>query len=31
MDAVRWWRFRPYRAHGEPVPVQTSLAIEFRP
>ncbi len=31
MDAVRWWRFRPYRAQGEPVPVETSLAIEFRP
>jgi TonB family protein len=31
MDAVRWWRFRPYRAQGEPAPVETSLAIEFRP
>jgi TonB family protein len=31
MDAVRWWRFRPYRTQGEPVPVETSLAIEFRP
>ena len=31
MDAVRWWRFRPYRSQGEPVPVETSLAIEFRP
>jgi TonB family protein len=31
MDAVRWWRFRPYLTHGEPVPVQTSFAIEFRP
>ena len=31
MDAVRWWRFRPYRVQGEPVAVSTSLAIEFRP
>jgi TonB family protein len=31
MDAVRWWRFRPYRVQGDPVPVVTSLAIEFRP
>jgi TonB family protein len=31
MDAVRWWRFRPYITQGEAVPVQTSLAIEFRP
>jgi TonB family protein len=31
MDAVRWWRFRPYRVQGEPMPVETSLAIEFRP
>ncbi len=31
MDAVRWWRFRPYRVQGEPTPVETSLAIEFRP
>jgi protein TonB len=31
MDAVRWWRFRPYRVQGEVAPVETSLAIEFRP
>jgi protein TonB len=31
MDAVRWWRFRPYRVQGEAEPVETSLAIEFRP
>ena len=31
MDAVRWWRFRPYRVQGEPAPVETSLTIEFRP
>jgi len=31
MDAVRWWRFRPYRVKGEPAPVETTIAIEFRP
>jgi protein TonB len=31
MDAVRWWKFRPYRIQGEPAPVVTSLAVEFRP
>jgi TonB family protein len=31
VDAVKWWRFRPYLVNGEPVEVQTELAIEFRP
>lgn len=31
MDAARWWRFRPYRVRGEPVSVETTLSIEFRP
>jgi TonB family protein len=31
MDAARWWRFRPYRARGEPVAVETSLAVEVHP
>jgi protein TonB len=31
MDAARWWRFRPYRVNGEPVTVETTLAVEFRP
>ncbi len=31
MDAVRWWRFRPYRVQGQPESVVSSLAIEFRP
>lgn len=30
MDAVRWWRFEPYRRNGEPVDVETTLAIEFQ-
>jgi TonB family protein len=31
MDAARWWRFRPYRVHGEAAPVETTLSIEFHP
>jgi len=31
VDAVKWWRFRPYLVNGEPVEVETQLAIEFRP
>jgi TonB family protein len=31
LDAVKWWRFRPYLVDGEPVEVETELAIEFRP
>jgi Gram-negative bacterial TonB protein C-terminal/PilZ domain len=30
MDAVRWWRFEPYRKNGEPVDVETTLAIDFQ-
>jgi hypothetical protein len=30
MDAVRWWRFEPYRKNSEPVDVETTLAIEFQ-
>jgi protein TonB len=31
MDAARWWRFRPYRAQGNPATVETTLSIEFHP
>ena len=31
MDAARWWRFRPYRVHGEAAPVETTLSVEFHP
>jgi TonB family protein len=31
MDAARWWRFRPYRVHGEAASVETTLSIEFHP
>jgi TonB family protein len=31
MDAMRWWRFEPYRVNGEPVAVETTVAVEFKP
>jgi TonB family protein len=30
-NAVRWWRFHPYVVNGEPVTVETTLTVEFRP
>jgi len=31
IEAVRWWRFHPYRINGKAVDVETTLAIEFPP
>lgn len=31
MDALRWWKFEPYRINGEPVVVETTVAVEFKP
>jgi TonB family protein len=31
MDALRWWRFEPYRVDGQPVVVETTVAVEFKP
>ena len=31
MDALRWWRFEPYRVDGEPTVVETTVAVEFKP
>jgi TonB family protein len=31
MDAMRWWRFEPYRVEGKPVVVETTVAMEFKP
>jgi TonB family protein len=28
--ALRWWKFQPYRMNGEPVVVETRLAVEFK-
>jgi TonB family protein len=30
MDALRWWKFEPYRLNGEPAVVETTVAVEFR-
>lgn len=30
MDAMRWWKFEPYRINGEPGAVETTVAIEFK-
>jgi len=31
MDALRWWRFKPYRVDGQPAEVETTVAVEFKP
>ena len=31
MEALRWWRFEPYRLDGKPVVVKTTVAMEFKP
>lgn len=30
-DALRWWKFEPYRVNGEPEVVETTMAVEFKP
>ena len=30
MDALRWWKFEPYRINGEPTLVETTVAVEFK-
>lgn len=30
MDALRWWKFEPYRLNGVPATVETTLAVEFK-
>lgn len=30
MDALRWWKFTPYRVNGEPAIVETTVAVEFK-
>jgi len=30
VDAVKWWRFQPYLANGQPAPVKTTLAVDFQ-
>jgi protein TonB len=31
MEAMRWWRFEPYLVEGQPVVVETTVAMEFKP
>jgi TonB family protein len=31
MDAMRWWKFEPYRVDGQPLVVETTVAMEFKP
>jgi TonB family protein len=31
VDAVKWWRFRPYDVNGEPIDVETTIAVGFPP
>ena len=31
LDAVRGWRFEPYRIRGKPVDVETTLTVQFGP
>jgi TonB family protein len=30
IDALRWWKFEPYRINGEPAVVETTVAVEFK-
>ena len=30
VDALRWWKFDPYRVKGEPVIVESTVAVEFK-
>jgi TonB family protein len=30
-EAMRWWRFEPYRVDGNPEVVETTVAVEFKP
>lgn len=30
MDALRWWKFAPYRLNGAPAVVETTVAVEFK-
>jgi TonB family protein len=31
VDAMRWWRFEPYKVDGKPAVVETTVAVEFKP
>jgi hypothetical protein len=29
MDSVQWWKFEPYQVNGQPVEVETTIALNF--
>ncbi len=31
VDALRWWKFEPYRVGGKAVTAETTVAVEFKP
>jgi TonB family protein len=31
VEALRWWRFKPYLINGRPAVVETRIAVEFKP
>src|ERR1700722_5485581 len=31
VDAMRWWRFEPYKVDGKPAIAETTIAVEFNP
>jgi TonB family protein len=31
MEALRWWRFEPYKVDGKAVVAETTVAVEFKP
>jgi TonB family protein len=31
VDALRWWKFEPYRVDGKAVTAETTVAVEFKP
>jgi TonB family protein len=30
VDAVKWWRFEPYKFNGQPTQVRTTIEVDFR-
>jgi TonB family protein len=30
LEAVRWWRYEPYLVNGQPITVETKVALNFR-
>lgn len=30
MDALRWWKFEPYRINGEPAVVESTVSVDFK-